>query len=83
MHGHGVYIWNDNRKYEGEYLIDKKHAFGIYYWPDGRVYEGYWLNGKQHGLGIYKTPDQGEVRFGLWENGKRIWWFDKQEVEQI
>jgi len=46
MHGKGIYTWKDGRKYEGEYLNDRKHGFGIYTWQDGRQYEGYWYNGK-------------------------------------
>ena len=29
MHGEGVYMWVDGRKYEGEYVNDKKQGFGI------------------------------------------------------
>ena len=36
MNGRGVYFWKDGRKYDGEYVNDKKHGFGIYTWPDGR-----------------------------------------------
>lgn len=32
MNGHGEYIWLDGRKYEGQYLQDKKEGFGIYTW---------------------------------------------------
>ncbi|MFN9901019.1 MAG: membrane-binding protein, partial [bacterium] len=32
MHGQGVFSWPDGRRYEGEYLQDKKHGFGIYSW---------------------------------------------------
>ena len=39
MHGKGVYRWKDGRKYEGEYLNDKKSGFGIYQWADGRSYK--------------------------------------------
>lgn len=46
MHGYGVYSWQDGRKYEGQYLKDKKHGYGVYMWADGRKYEGYWMNGK-------------------------------------
>jgi len=38
--------------------------------------------GKQSGLGIYKTNQTG-FRYGLWEDGKRIEWFDEQTVEEI
>lgn len=40
MHGKGTYVWADQRKYEGEYLNDKKHGFGTYTYPDGRSYTG-------------------------------------------
>jgi hypothetical protein len=44
--GVGIYVWNDGRKYEGQYKDDKKHGFGVYTWADGRCYEGYWFKGK-------------------------------------
>jgi hypothetical protein len=40
MNGMGVFTWKDGKKYEGEYLNDKKHGYGRIVWPDGRVYEG-------------------------------------------
>lgn len=46
MHGRGVYTWKDGRKYEGEYINDKKAGYGIYTWADGRRYAGSWKNGK-------------------------------------
>jgi hypothetical protein len=46
MHGFGVYTWADGRRYEGEYLNDKKHGFGKYIWADGRQYIGNWYLGK-------------------------------------
>lgn len=36
MHGRGVYTWKDGRKYDGEYVHDKKHGYGLYLWNDGR-----------------------------------------------
>ena len=75
MHGKGSYTWKDGRKYEGQYLHDKKHGNGIYIWADGRKYDGQWAYGKQNGKGKYILPD-GTVRVGLWEDGKRIQWLD-------
>ena len=46
MEGHGVFVWPDGRKYEGDYMEDKKEGRGTFYWPDGRKYEGDWKNGK-------------------------------------
>ena len=47
---------------------------------DGRRYEGWWHKGKQHGLGTYIDNGKGNIKYGLWENGKRIKWFDEQAV---
>jgi hypothetical protein len=83
MEGYGYYVWNDGRKYEGMYKDDKKHGFGIYTWADGRCYEGYWWKGKQHGLGTYFVPKEGKVKYGLWEDGKRIEWFNEEDIADI
>ncbi len=40
MHGKGVYTWKDGRRYEGEYINDKKQGYGKYIWTDGRIYMG-------------------------------------------
>ena len=83
MEGLGIYVWNDGRKYEGQYKDDKKHGFGVYTWADGRCYEGYWLKGKQHGIGTYLVLKESKVKFGLWEDGKRTEWFNEEEVKAI
>jgi len=62
---------------------DKKHGYGVYTWADGRCYEGYWYRGKQHGLGTYLVPKDEKKKFGLWEDGKRIEWFDEGKIEAI
>ncbi len=46
MHGWGVFVWEDGRRYEGEYVDDKKHGKGKFKWPDGRLYDGQWENGR-------------------------------------
>lgn len=83
MEGTGIYIWNDGRMYQGQYKDDKKHGYGVYTWADGRCYEGYWFRGKQHGLGTYLVPKDGKVKFGFWEDGKRIEWFNESQVSAI
>lgn len=83
MSGHGIYLYADGVRYDGEYVDDKKDGYGIYYWTDGRKYEGYWYKGKQHGLGWYVDAGKKTLKYGLWEHGKRIRWFDDTEVQQI
>lgn len=87
MEGHGVYIWADGRRYEGQYRNDKKDGWGNYSWSDGRHYDGWWSEGKQHGLGTYYVPQKDgniKVKHALWEYGKRRGdWFDVQTIQQI
>lgn len=80
MHGKGVYTWQDGRKYEGEYMNDKKHGEGVYVWADGRRYEGEWAFGKQHGKGKYILTD-GTVKIGLWQNGRRVRWLEDENED--
>ena len=40
IHGKGVYIWPDNRKYEGEWNSNKMHGKGTFTWADGRKFVG-------------------------------------------
>lgn len=50
-----MFQWPDGRRYEGQYVDDKKEGKGTFLWPDGRKYEGGWKNGKQHGIGYYTS----------------------------
>lgn len=46
MHGQGVLVWKDGKRYEGQFVNDKREGRGIFKWKDGRIYEGEWLEGK-------------------------------------
>ena len=48
--------------------------------PDGRVYSGGWQNDLQHGEGVITTPN-GKQKRGLWENGIKIRWLNKNPVQ--
>ena len=39
------------------------------------------MNGKQEGVGIYYNQ-KGEVRYGKWQNGKRVNWISEEEFKQ-
>ena len=83
MQGHGIYLYSDGVRYDGQYNDDKKDGYGIYLWTDGRRYEGWWYKGKQHGLGVYIDTVKSTLKFGLWEHGKRMRWFDDSETSLI
>jgi len=68
MHGRGVFEWLDKRKYDGEYIEEKKEGFGVFYWPDGKIYKGYWKDGVQHGEGV--LIENGSELKGTWNFGK-------------
>ena len=69
MDGKGVFSWPDGRKYEGEYLENRKHGYGEFQWPDGSCYKGYWRDDKQHGRGILVNQD-GVGIVTKWNMGK-------------
>ena len=79
MHGYGVFVWEDGRRYEGDYKEDKKHGRGAFYWSDGRIYNGEWANGHQHGFGTYTAAD-GKSREGEWFEGKRTKWLGADQA---
>lgn len=46
MHGRGTLVWSDGKKYEGDFVDDKREGKGTFTWPDGRQYRGDWRGGK-------------------------------------
>ena len=50
----GEYIWEDRRKYNGEWKNNKMDGNGIFEWPDGRTYDGEYKDDKKHGYGLFK-----------------------------
>jgi hypothetical protein len=46
MDGQGVLTWRDGKKYEGQFLNDKREGNGTFIWADGRKYIGEWKAGK-------------------------------------
>ena len=81
MHGSGLYLWEDGRRYQGDYSNDKKHGFGAYMWIDGRVYHGMWKDGHQHGEGTVILPNM-EMKKSLYEQGKEQQRLELGEVER-
>ena len=45
MEGRGVYLFDDDLKYEGEFKASKPHGQGSTTYPGGQSYTGAWKNG--------------------------------------
>lgn len=63
--GHGIKIFKNGDKYEGEWLRDKANGKGKFWHSDGDYYEGLWLDDKAHGQGLY-TSANGSSYLGEW-----------------
>ena len=57
INGVGTYLWNDGRKYIGEWKNNDMSGNGVYSWPDGRKYEGEYFEDKKEGYGVFGWPD--------------------------
>ena len=58
-HGKGIMIYQNGRKYEGEWLDDLRNGRGFEKYANGNLYTGSFKDGKANGHGNYK-----------WENGE-------------
>ena len=77
MNGYGEYYGKNNKKYFGFFKNNKKNGFGILFFENEKFFVGFWKNGKQNGIGKYIN---GELfKYGLWDNGIKIRWFNENE----
>jgi len=67
--GHGVMIYPDGARYEGDFLLGKKHGQGIYALKTGSSYQGEWKYDKLFGEGTITFPD-GARYTGTVKDGK-------------
>jgi hypothetical protein len=70
-------MWKDGKKYQGNFINDKREGNGTFIWADGRKYVGDWKAGKQHGIGTYISKD-GVSKQGEWQNGRKIRWIGEE-----
>lgn len=61
-------MFPDGRRYEGEYINDRRHGFGEYTDENGIIYRGEWQSGVQHGI-CYMILPNGTYKKALFENG--------------
>ena len=78
--GLGMYIWASGNYYKGYYKGDLRDGYGEMYWADHSHYKGNWHLGLQHGYGILIDQTTGEVKKGLFEQGKFICECTEEEV---
>ena len=70
----GVIIWNDGRKYVGEWKVcegapDLPDGMGTMTWPDGGTYVGEFSDGTMNGTGKMIYPNR-NVEDGSWRQGQ-------------
>ena len=66
--GEGIYIYNDETRYNGRFNNGLASGFGVCYYPDGDIYIGEWNNHTFNGNGTMYFND-GSVLEGIWKNG--------------
>ena len=74
MHGHGLMVYADGSKYEGQFVQGKKCGHGTRFFSSGDHYIGQFRDNMMNGTGIYYSVAQQNKRQGEWLNGKRVSW---------
>jgi len=46
MHGKGVFTYSDGKKYDGDFVEDKREGYGTLTSGGGKTYKGQWKKGK-------------------------------------
>ena len=78
MNGFGKFMYPGVKIYLGFFRKDQKNGFGLIFWIQKRkAYIGYWKNNQQNGLG--KTINEGNFRYGFWEEGNRTTKYNENE----
>ena len=71
-------VYENGRKYIGQFKNGKREGYGIIFFPDGGRYEGNWENDLAHGKGIeyYKDGDRYEGEyFRDEEDGEGVYYY--------
>ena len=68
-HGHGIRVWADGHRYEGQWKNGTMCGHGTMHYPGGVSYEGQWENDLMHGHGVVHTTTnnicEGHYREGI------------------
>ena len=68
FHGKGIFIWSDQKKYEGDWKNGVQEGIGKTNHPDGREYLGEYNNGEENGFGEWSDLD-GQTYRGEFKDG--------------
>ena len=68
--GQGTMIWDDGRKYVGNWTMGQIDGKGKITYASGATYDGQWKKNQLHGQGTY-TWSNGNKYIGNWVEGKR------------
>jgi hypothetical protein len=69
--GQGIYVWTNDRHYEGYWYDGERTGDGTLYFEDGNIWTGEWKNSTFSGMGK-KVSASGSVTEGLFDNGTLI-----------
>ncbi|KVH88612.1 MORN repeat-containing protein 1-like [Cynara cardunculus var. scolymus] len=67
--GSGVYYYNMNGRYEGDWVDQKYDGYGVETWAKGSRYRGQYRQGLRHGYGVYRFYT-GDMYAGEWIKGQ-------------
>ncbi|GKB74487.1 putative MORN motif protein [Tanacetum coccineum] len=67
--GSGVYYYNLNGRYEGDWVDQKYDGYGVETWAKGSRYRGQYRQGLRHGYGVYRFY-VGDMFAGEWFKGQ-------------
>ncbi|XP_076881435.1 uncharacterized protein LOC143529547 [Bidens hawaiensis] len=67
--GSGVYYYNLNGRYEGDWVDQKYDGYGVETWAKGSRYRGQYRHGLRHGYGVYRFYT-GDMYSGEWFKGQ-------------
>ncbi|XP_071701654.1 uncharacterized protein [Rutidosis leptorrhynchoides] len=67
--GSGVYYYNLNGRYEGDWVDQKYDGYGVETWAKGSRYRGQYRQGLRHGYGVYRFYT-GDMYVGEWFKGQ-------------
>jgi len=69
-HGAGTLVWEDGRRYVGQFKSGRFHGEGVMTWVNGREYKGQYADDRKHGEGSFTWGD-GRRYEGQWVDGKK------------